>query len=162
MTEIECSFRQIRDSGTEDRKSGRYSQSMHWEVPDFGSSKWVVLGYIDLPWEKMVNEDYLSQADIIERCLAFLNKTPEKKKYQKKPPTPKFGKLQPYKAEFKKKGDKQFIIVQLITDQHDNENFWREGPLLAGVKIKKSKKEKSETDPLDDQNDVVTLQTDGI
>lgn len=157
MTEIQCSFRQIRNSGTEDKKCGRYSQSMHWEVPDFGSSKWVVLGYIDLEWEKMVNEEYLSHTDIIERCLAFLNKTPEKKKYQKKEPTPKFGKLEPYKADFKKKGDKQFIIVQFITDQHDNDNFWCEGPLLAGVKIKRSKKEKIDPDPLDAQNDVASM-----
>lgn len=146
---IECTFRQIKNSKLEETRSGRYSQSMHWEIPEFGVSKWVILGYLDIDWQKLKNEDYLSETDILDRCLLHLNETPPRKKFQKKEPRPKFGKLEKYKAHFKVK-NKPFIIVELLTDQHDNENFWAEGPLLSGVKIKKTKKEEEkEPDQLD-------------
>jgi hypothetical protein len=146
---IECDFRQICNSGCEGTKAGRYSQSMHWEVDGFGSSKWVVLGYLDIDWVKLKNEDYLSERDIIERCLVHLNIAPEKKKYQKKQPEPKYGKLEPYKVDFKMtKENKPVIIVQFLTNQHNNEQFWAEGPLQSGVKIKREKKEK-EAEPVD-------------
>ena len=77
--------------------------------------------------------------------MLHLNEAPPRKKFQKKDPKPKFGKLEKYKAHFKL-GKKPFIIVEFITDEHDNENFWVEGPLMSGVKIKRSKKEK-EVDP---------------
>lgn len=146
---IECDFRQIPASGLEGTRAGRYSQSMHWEVDGFGSSKWVVLGYIDLDWMKLKNEELFSERDIIERCLLHLNIAPEKKKYQKKQPEPKYGKLEPYKADFKvSKENKPFIIAQFLTNIHNSEQFWSEGPLQSGVKIKKQKKEK-DTDPVD-------------
>lgn len=137
---LECEFRQIPTSGIEGVKSGRYSQSMHWEIPEFGTSKWVVLGYIDIDWPKLKDEHYLSETDIIERCLNHLNETPVRKKFQKKQPVPKFGKLEPYKADFKISKN-PYIIVQFLTDDHSNENFWSEGPVLFGVKVKKKKKE---------------------
>ena len=142
---IECSFREIGNSCTEQTRLGRYSQSMHWEVDGFGSDKWVVLGYIDLDWQKLINEDLLSERDIITRCLNHLNVAPERKKFQKKEPEPKFGKLEFYKADFKVKNGNPHIIVQFLTNQHNNELFWGEGPLHSGVKIKRQKKE-SETD----------------
>lgn len=147
---IECDFRPICKSVCEGERAGRYSQSMHWEVDGYGSSKWVVLGYIDIDWVKLKNEELFSERDIIERCLLHLNVAPEKKKYQKKQPEPKYGKLEPYKADFKVgKDNKPFIIVQFLTNQHNNEQFWEEGPLQSGVKIKKQKKEK-DIEPVDE------------
>lgn len=152
MTEnkIECDFRPIKNGG-EEARSGRYSQTMHWDVPDFGSSKWVVLGYIDIDWEAHMRDEYLTERDIIERCLAHLNVAPPRKKYQKKEPEPKYGKLEPYKATFKKVKDKPFIIVELITNQFDNPHFWTEGPLLHGVKVKRQKVDPDQADPLDSE-----------
>jgi hypothetical protein len=148
MTTITCDFRQINNSCTEETRSGRYSQSMHWEVDGFGSSKWVVLGYIDIDWPTLIKESYLNEKDILQRILNHLNTPPERKKFQKKDPTPKYGKLEPYKADFKIKNGKPFIIAQFLTNQHDNEHFWGEAPIQSGVKIKKEKKEK---EPLDNK-----------
>jgi hypothetical protein len=141
---IECDFRQISNSGSEETRAGRYSQSMHWEVENFGSSKWVVLGYIDINWANMVRDELLSEKDIIFRILNHLNTAPEKKKYQKKEPEPKYGKLEPYKADFKIKDGKQFIIAQFLTNQHDNPNFWGDAPIQSGVKVKKTKRDPEE------------------
>jgi hypothetical protein len=143
---IECDFRQIPASNSEGTRAGRYSQSMHWEVENFGSSKWVVMGYIDINWANMVRDEFLSEKDIIHRILNHLNTAPEKKKYQKKEPEPKYGKLEPYKADFKIKDGKQFIIAQFLTNQHDNPNFWGDAPIQSGVKVKKTKRDPEEKD----------------
>jgi len=141
---IVCDFRQISNSCTDETRSGRYSQSMHWEVDSFGFSKWVVLGYIDVDWANMVRDQLLSEKDIVHRILNHLNTAPEKKKYQKKDPEPKYGKLEPYKADFKIKNGKQFIIVQFLTNQHDNPNFWGDAPIQSGAKVKKTKRDTQE------------------
>jgi len=127
--EIECTWRQITNIGPE-VKSGRYSGCFHWEIPGFGKEKWIVLGYLECDW---VNEKEVigrSEESIIAGCLAYLNKIPDTKTPQKKEPKPTYGKLEPYKADFKiGKDGKQFIIAQFVTNEDDNENFWGEGPV---------------------------------
>lgn len=157
---IKCDFRKISASAQEGLKSGRYSGSLHWEVPKFMEKVWVVLAYIDIDWVKLEQEK--SKDEILLSCLAHLNKVPERKKHSKKEPRPKYGKLQPYKADFKVKDGKPFIICQFKTDERANTHFWGEGPSWNGEKIGKKRgrppKVKVETDSVEKESEQVFLE----
>ena len=147
----ECKFIPIENIPfSDEKKNGRYSQSMEWNVPSFGESKWVVLCYLSFDWVKEERDNGSSKETILKDCLSFLNILPEREKYQKKEPRPKYGKLEPYKADFKLSGkvsDRPYIIVQLITDEQSNTNFWMDGPITKiSVPSRKLKaKENKET-----------------
>ncbi len=141
---IECSFRKIGNTGFPDLKDGRYSQSNFWEIKDFGTKKWVVLGYLDVDWMKEREISGFGEKEVISACLEHLNKKPERKKHQKKDSVPVYGNLELFKADFKIKDGKPFIIVQFITDQHNNEHFWGEGPTQNGFVSPRRKKEDRE------------------
>lgn len=114
---------QLRNVGKDDEnKRGRYSNSMYWDVKGFGKSKWVVLGYIDIDWPFMELKHDLTKEQILDMCLEELNKTPERKKYQKKQPKPLYGRLEKYRADFVK-GESPYIIYQFITDDDKNDFF---------------------------------------
>ena len=148
---LECSFIPITNIPYSDEtKLGRYAQSMFWEVPDFGKTKWVILGYLDIDWVTEMEVSGKTQESIIKGCLEFLNVLPERKKYQKTDPRPVYGKLELFRASFKHKNGKPVIIAEFVTDERRNENFWNEGLCPSsyvspkqkrGEKVIESKKE---------------------
>lgn len=126
---IKCSWRQIpRSSFINDGeyRSGRYHGSMFPDVKHYGSKQWVVAGYLSVEHSLLKGEG-LTEDDILQGCLDFLNTPPEKKKYAKKEPKPLYGKLETYQAIFKSDKDGDYIEVLLITDEKKNDNFWGEG-----------------------------------
>jgi hypothetical protein len=138
VEEIPCSFRKIVNYPEEGTKSGRYSGCLHWDIKDFAYKKWVILGYIDLDWVSLTNQGK-SKDEIILGCLQHLNVVPERKKHAKKDPQPKYGLLEPYKADFKENNGKPFIIVQFKTNERNNPNFWSEGPSWNGEMVGKKR-----------------------
>jgi len=132
---IECSFRKIPNYPEEGFKDGRFSGSFHWDIKEFSDKKWVVLGYLEVDWPSIIREENLTQEDIVTGCLKFLNIVPERKKRAKKDPRPKYGLLESYKADFKVKNGKAFIIAQLKTSDQANSHFWGEGQNWNGGKI---------------------------
>lgn len=107
------------------QKLGKYHSSCFWDVPQFGSKKWVVGVYIDVE-DKMVFSKY-SVDEIIEGCINFLNKPPPRKKYAKREPRPLFGVLEKYKASPVVKNGRKILSALLITDQKKNKLFWGKG-----------------------------------
>lgn len=129
MESIKCFLRSVN----KENKKGRYSQTMHWDVPDFGKKKWVAIGYLDVDWPKMEN-DGLTKKEILDICIAFLNTAPERKKYAKKEPKPPYGYIEKYKEKWIA-GPDPHIIFEFITDDPGNENLIGEPPkLLSGKK----------------------------
>ena len=127
METIKCFLRPVNK---EDKK-GRYSQTMHWDVPGFGKNKWVAIGYLDVDWVAM-EKDGLSKEEIVEICVSFLNTAPPRKKYAKKEPRPPYGKIERYKEKWIDDGDPH-VIFEFITDDPSNENFIGTPPkLLSG------------------------------
>lgn len=132
MEPIECEFINIKKSSFTkeiETKSGLYSNSMY-NFPEFGTTKWVVCAYLKVDYQKYIDEG-LSTKDLIDRCLLHLNFMPETARKSKKIQKPKYGNLQPLVSritgeyDIKYKGDR--IIVQLITDDRENPNFWGQG-----------------------------------
>ena len=132
MQPIECSFIPIKKSKyseLEDTKDGLYSASIyHFE--GFGVTKWVVCAYLNADHKKHLDEGMTSK-EFIDRCLAHLNYVPETARKSKKPQKPKYGVLQPLVSKITGEYDIKYkddrIIVQLITDDRQNPNFWGEG-----------------------------------
>lgn len=132
-----------------DLKDGRYSQSYH-NVPGFGVSQWVVLGYLEVDYQSL-EYDGKTREEIIKGCAEFLSQPPPRKKYQKKTPKPPYGNLEPLPAPWlgpdrysvkPKPGFENRLIVEFITDQRKNKNFWGEGPTFIGGKTKAARKKK--------------------
>jgi len=105
-------------------KMGRYHGSMFWDIPGFASKKWVLATRIlvedNIP-------DNIPDEDLISGCVEYINQPPPRKKYQKKKPVPKFGKLELYKAEIKKEGNETHIVALLVTRDRRNKYFWGKG-----------------------------------
>lgn len=132
IKEIECSFipdKQSIYTTSEELKLGRYSGSIY-PFENFGLKKWVIHAYLKVDYERLVNEG-MSKKRIIDGCLKFLNKLPERKKYQKKEPKPEFGNLEPLVSRIDGDYDCHYkegkMIVTLVTDDRFNPNFWGEG-----------------------------------
>ncbi len=105
-------------------KAGRYHGSMFWDIPGFASKKWVVATRILVEDEVPEN---ISDNELIEGCVDYINQPPPRKKYQKKKSVPKFGKLELYKAQIKKEEDKILILALLVTNDRKNKHFWGRG-----------------------------------
>ena len=111
------------------RKAGRYHGSFFADVPAYGRSRWVVLGEIDIDFGLCMEKE-MSERQVIEACVNYLNLPPPRKKYAKREPQPPYGKLELYKYYVKESDDitkKTRVQVLLLTDQRKNKNFWREG-----------------------------------
>lgn len=134
IEEIECELKDIAEFSHHEKiietKKGRYHGSMFWDVKDFGTKRWVVGGYLDVDYEPYLSRGY-EKKEIVQLCVAYLNKTPPRKRFQKKTKKPLYGNLEPYDFRFKlgEKGE-PLIEVLLITNQRKNENFWSEGPKM--------------------------------
>lgn len=129
--EIECSFMQIpqysflgKDS---ELKCGRYSTSPP-NIKGLGTKQWVILAYIKAPFNQHRFLKKCNQ-EIIEACLNYLNVPEERKKYQKKEPSPKYGYLTLVSKDIKfiQKNGEEVAVVELATNERTNENFWGEG-----------------------------------
>ena len=108
------------------RKAGRYHGSMFWDVPGFASKNWVVAARI------LVEDDIpagTTNEDLVKGCVEYINQPPPRKKYQKKKPTPKYGKLKLYSAQVKRDDDKILIVALLVTGDRKNKNFWGKGTI---------------------------------
>lgn len=128
--EIECSFVKIPQYShvkSDDLRDGRYSTSPA-NVRGLGTKQWVVLAYIKAEFDKhrILRK---SNEEIIQGCLNYLNNPEERKKYQKKEPTPKYGFLTLVSKEIKfvEKDGQKVAVVELATNERTNENFWGEG-----------------------------------
>ena len=108
------------------KKYARYSNTCHWAISNFGVKKWVVLAYIQ-PAKNEVLDSGDNLESITKKCLEFLNQPPPRKKYAKKPPKPKYGELEFYKASLAIKDGKKYISVALITNQRKHKLFWGKG-----------------------------------
>lgn len=129
---IECSFVSIKKSiytTEEETKQGLYSSTVY-NIPDFGVTKWVVCAYLSVDHKKYLDEGVTTRA-LIDGCLEHLNYMPEPVRKTKKAQKPKYGNLQPLVSKITGEYDIKYkddcIIVQLITDDRQNENFWGEG-----------------------------------
>jgi len=128
--EIECSFVKIPQYShvkSDDYRDGRYSASPA-NVRGLGSKQWVILAYLKTDFQ-MLKEQKKTDEEIIQGCLNYLNNPEERKKYQKKEPTPKYGYLTLVSKEIKfiEKNGEKVAVVELATNERTNENFWGEG-----------------------------------
>jgi hypothetical protein len=129
---IECKLREFYEFATVipslkgKKRCGFYSSSI-FPISDYGRRKWVVVTHIEVDHKKYLSEG-LSESQICQLCIDFLNQPPSRKKYAKKKPKPPYGNLQIYKAKFKEDENGKFIEAEIVTDQRKNKNFWREGP----------------------------------
>lgn len=154
---IPCKWVKIKKSKigreSDDEKCGVYSQTNH-NISGFGIDRWVVSAYIEVDYKSLMNEG-MTEEEIAEGCAAYLSVPPPRKKYQKKEPKPLYGKLEPLLAPWRgvgkysvkpKKGHENRLIIEFITDERKNKNFWGEGPNFLGTKTPKKpgrkKKEK--------------------
>ena len=123
---IKCTFRDVANTTGQEVKKGRYHRSNFWDVKGFGKDRWVIAAYLELE-----NDDFppwMSEEEVVEACLEYLNAPPPRQIYEKKKHTSLYGTLRPYQHTFKKDADLHpYIEVILITDQRTNPSFWGKG-----------------------------------
>ena len=107
------------------KKKGRYHGSMFWDIPGYGSKRWVIATRI----RPLGDVSGLTDREIIEGCVKYLNAPPPRKKYQKKKPRPKYGNLELHKAEVKRNKEEMLISALLVTTERRNKHFWGCGPI---------------------------------
>ena len=130
MLEFNCKLMRVPDlspvsSGNSRKKFGKYHGSCFWDVPNFGSKKWVIGVYIDVE-DKSVMSKYTID-EVLEGCVNFLNRPPPRKKYAKREPKPLFGSLEMYKAKMVVRNGVKVLSALLITDQKKNRLLWGKG-----------------------------------
>jgi len=87
------------------------------------------LGEIDVDFGVSIEKD-MSEREMVEACVNYLNLPPPRKKYAKREPQPPYGMLELYKYYVKEQDaitKKTRVQILLITDQRKNKNFWKEG-----------------------------------
>lgn len=132
---IKCKFQlrqefgQILKNTNGKQRMGRYHSSYFHDVKEFGKKKWIIVANIDILEENCKLEEY-NIGLITEECLDFLNQPPIRKRKTKRKPKPPYGNLSLYKAFVRKKKDKCYIQVLLITDEKKNKHFWGSGPSI--------------------------------
>ena len=137
LSGVPCEFRQIQewvslpDVASEKKRLGRYSGSIH-RVPGFGQKKWVVLAYLDIPDLPLHMAQGISEREILEGCVEFLNQPPPRRKYQRRNQKPLYGTLELLSYRFVDKVKDRVCCVSLVTDQRKNKNFWGTGQTAIG------------------------------
>ncbi len=129
LEKIDCSLRPLNEYSfmeSEKKRFGRYHGSIFWDVPKFGKKKWVVGVKIDLDFNDLSGVE-LTIEEIARACLAHLNTPPPRKKYAKKPPQPKYGNIEYYKANLIENEKDRFISALVVTDKKKSKMFWRKG-----------------------------------
>ncbi len=125
---IKCDLREINEHlgmVSSKKRYGKYHGSRFWNVPGFGVSAWVVGVYIDLDFDNV--DPSMSEVDILESCVEFLNEPPPRRKYQKKKPEPRYGTLSPLSCKVIQKNGQKLLSALLITNKRKNKMFWSEG-----------------------------------
>jgi len=123
---IECEFMPITQFShlkTDDKKDGRYMTSIY-SIDGFGRDKWVVGGYLKIDWNKYKVLRW-HDSEVLKRCVNYLNSLTLGKKGKKK-----YGNLKLHKFNKITKNGEEVAVVEIITDDRKNENFWGEGERL--------------------------------
>ncbi|MAF79839.1 hypothetical protein CL629_02040 [bacterium] len=117
-------------AGSETRK-GRYHGSNFRDIEGFGKDRWVIAAYIDFDSDDQLGQSppWMSEEEVVDDCIKFLNEVPRRKKYEKKELEPLYGNLSLYRYTFRRNESarRNYIEVLLITDQKKNPNFWGKG-----------------------------------
>ena len=125
-TGIPCNFREIPEwvstNWGDRKKSGRYSAT-NFHIPGFGKRSgwcWLILNVPDI---KILRAQGMTEDEILEGCVEYLNQPP-RKKYQRRKQEALYGKLELLSYRFTEKKGEPLLCVSLITDQRKNKNFW--------------------------------------
>jgi hypothetical protein len=131
-TMIECEFMpipkyEITNYQAGEKKLGIYSTSMY-KIDEFKNDRWVIISYLKADFEKHRLLG-LTNPQILQNCLNYLNAVEPKKKFAKKEATPKYGRLKLFReeAKFINKFDHEVAIFLFTTDDRKCEYFWGEG-----------------------------------
>ena len=99
----------------------------------FGDKKWSIAARIIMPKSLAeMKEEGMTEEQIVEACVKFLNKKPYRKR--KLP----YGSLACRHFVFH--GNE--ISVSLMTDDRNNKNFWGRGSIKAGQPVKRGRPRK--------------------
>lgn len=122
VEEIPCYLMEIPEysfrSGKQEMKRGRYSNCIINSLRRFP-----VVAYVCTD-KDLADYENLSESGILAGCLMFLNKVPERQKYQKKETAAPYGNLELLSYNVVEKNNKKVFACMLTTDQERNKNFW--------------------------------------
>ena len=146
--EFKCNFVDIRQYGCvspvhlengSDVRMARYHGSNFWNIKGFGVKRWVIGGYIAVDWHSLMEQGHTVE-DIFKGCVKFLNKPPERRRFQKRISKPLFGILQPeaVKLVAREKNGQQVLEVLAVTNKRKSKYVWGEGQTVP-TKVKRSK-----------------------
>lgn len=138
--EFECSFLELKEfpsvnmnslEASDDVKPVRYHNSMFWSLKGFGVTRWVLCGYILVDWKSLLGEGH-SIEEIYRGCVKYLNKPPERRKFQKRVTKPLYGNLDPtpVKVTPREKNGKSVLEVLAVTNKRKLKSAWGEGQTL--------------------------------
>jgi hypothetical protein len=122
-SEIHCHFQRriewmfSQSTQDEETRCGGYHGSMFWEVPQFGKN-----------WKVLLANGH-TEEEIFKGCIKFLNKPPERKKFQRRVKKSLYGNLSyvPVKTLFKEKEGDLILQALIVTDKRKCNQFWGEG-----------------------------------
>lgn len=144
--EFRCSFLEMNEfpslkmnseENGEGKKPVRFHGSNFWNVEGFGVSRWVIGGYIVVDWKSLTDQGY-SYEEIFKGCAKFLNKPPERKRFQKRIRRPLYGNLSavPVKVQPRVKCGYDVLEVLAVTDKRKLKSAWGEGQTVP-IKAKR-------------------------
>ena len=138
---IKCSLEEIKKEGKRNRKAkvGVYSSSFRWGYPGAHRKCWPVVVNLKLDYNKYSQE--LSDLEIIEKCIEFLN-SPPREKYQKRQKRSAYGKLHQTPVNFKVKGvnlTEPWIQATIMTEDRTSKSFWGAGEVVSSRKKRRGK-----------------------
>jgi len=130
---VDCEILPMKEypnSQSQKVRYGKYHGSNFWDVKGFGRKKWVVALRM-----RVVLDDHLrdiSERELINSCIEKLNTPPPRKKYAKKKPQPKYGKLELYSAKRSHTStlstiSERLYSVLVIVDKNKSKMFWGKG-----------------------------------
>ncbi len=132
MKVIECSLRDQKEYGkmmpdwnSKKTKKGRYHGS-YFAVEGFGYSCWAIGVYINVSHSKYIEEG-MTDEQVLEGCVEYLNQPPPRKKYQRRKSVPLYGKLKPGQFRLRQDDSGEYIEAILFTDQRKNKLLWGSG-----------------------------------
>lgn len=129
---IKCDLRPVGEYGsivTENKKKkfGKYHGSMFWDVPNFGSKKWVVGVRIDIG--EYIDLD-MEDEEVVMRCIDYINSPPPRKKFERRKRKPKFGQFEVHSAKVHRTALGNYISALLITESRNSKHFWGKGIVI--------------------------------
>jgi hypothetical protein len=133
LTEIKCDLKEIPehffDPSSSKMKHGVYHGSNFWDIPKFGTKKWVVAVRINMDFSEFDGIE-VSDTELAQACVNYLNKPPPRRKYAKRSPKPKYGNLELYKAKIVERNSEKYIDAHLIVQDRRCPHFWGKGRML--------------------------------